>query len=214
MPSAESTAGVCRHKGGRTELNDNTNRVRCDQCSVVFLPYARRPRVRHGTYSGYNKHRRLREAEGQWCWPPCEACAVGAKKWRAAHVPSAAAEKMRRSRQRAHARAILRMQRAFPQLYNSLYTEELKLEEGNKVPRFGPDVSMAVWDDVLRRLVKAATGMDEATLISRARGRIASGNEREVVRALLRLRTILGDLSKKTYLRPDLYPELNQRSDG
>lgn len=180
----------CRHK--RNIPHGEDGELRCLDCDRVYRPRSVIPK--HGTYPGYTRHRRVRvrPGEGEWCWPVPMACGCrqAAKKWRKEYAKRPEVTATRQLRARASMAAMARMRRAYPAVYTQLYAEELA-RLGQHEQR--QHMVTPLWDDIIRRLVKSATGKDEATLDGLVRAGRASVPERDVVYQVRRIRILLED---------------------
>lgn len=179
------SAATCRHKGKREEIGNKA--VRCTQCGHEWVPRGR-VRVMHGTYKGYNRHNKVRG--GRWPWPACEPCQDAATAWRSEYNENEDVRAARRIRSGAHQAAMMRIKRTFPMLYATLYAEEMRRRDKTAVRH---ELDVPSWDDLVKRLVKAATGRDEDELAAGVNAGWANPREREVMRLTGRLRVMLGD---------------------
>lgn len=172
----------CEHKNRKPA---DGYKVQCTDCGHVFLP--RNHPIDHGTYAGYNRH--IRRKSGEWCFPPGNCgCGEAAREWRQEYNNRKSSVASRKMRGGARFRALQRLRKVYPGAYSALYIEELA-RAGNFSKRSRHEIP--VWDDVIARLVKVATGYDEHDLASRVGANWASRQEREVFRQLQRLRLIL-----------------------
>ncbi len=181
------TPQACLHQD-REPAGDGL-RARCQDCGRVFLP--RGAPVEHGTYRGYSRHSKKRA--GQWSWPPCSPCAEAGRQWRKEYEERPGTQKGRRRRNAARSEALVRLRRRYPGEYAALYVEELRLRGGEVVRR----EEVPVWDGILARLVKAATGYDEARAAVRVREGRAGPAEIEVIRQVSRLRALLAGITRE-----------------
>lgn len=177
----------CAHPAElREAVNVRDGKYRCRQCGKVYVP--RGARVYHGTYRGYSKHHRVRNYLWPWPIPEDCGCLQAAREFRRAVAERPQNKAAIAMRSAARKNALQRLGRCFPGIYAQFYTQEMaRREPSGALLEHVPD-----WDDVIARLVKEALGKDEATVIERVRSRIATGQEREVMRQVTRLRVILG----------------------
>ena len=175
------TVKRCPHRN-RTDAGDG-EKVRCLNCGRVFVPRSASPK--HGTYRGYSRHSRKRA--GEWCWPPCRKCAEAGTQYRQAYALTSRAREDRHRRNAASMAASARLRRQYPGEYALAYADELRLRGGEEVLQHH---EVPAWDDVTARLVKAATGYEEALAVARVREGRATRPESEVIRLASRLRTL------------------------
>jgi hypothetical protein len=164
---------------------------RCLACKQSFVP--RGMPIRHGTVEGYNKHKRVHK--GRWPLLACERCVVANREWHQEYSARPEVAKLRRIRGSARMAALERVRKAYPAAFSAAYREELEKRDLREVRQH---YEIPVWDDVLARLVKAATGRDEASVESRIRLRTASPEEAEVIRQVRRLRVILASKQSRS----------------
>lgn len=179
----------CSHQD-RKEVPGVARRMYCLTCEREFTP--RGLPIRHGTVEGFQKHRRIRN--GRWAWPACEKCKAANAQWQRDYNLRPEAIKARRVRAAARVAALAQLRKQYPAAYAAAYVREMERRD-SKVVRQQHEVF--AWDDVVARLVKAATGMDEATAENRLRMHVSGREEREVMREVRRLRVMLADLSKR-----------------
>lgn len=167
-------------------------KVSCDECGRTFTP--RNSSVRHGTYRGYGKHRY--QANGAWMWPITGECgcreAGKAYRQELANRPVNAA--LRKARGKARQRAFTRMRGAYPSIYAQFYREEIEADNNEGGLGVVAVTLIPPFDDVMARLVKEALGIDEHTLVSKVKGRIATPRERDILRYVTRLRVLFSNL--------------------
>lgn len=179
-----SRPGQCKHpKDQRTKIRNG--KVTCLVCQKTFTPPGQTS-VRHGTYRGYDRHRRRRE--GQWCWPIGDECGCKQAGIDFQREQASRPENRQRTRKRgaARQRALAHLARTYPSVYATYYAEEMAGTPAPFVAERIPD-----WDDLLRRLVKEAMGQDEATLAGKVQAKLASPQEATVMRLVRRLRVML-----------------------
>jgi hypothetical protein len=160
-------------------------------CDSVFVP--RGAKISHGSYRGYNRHSSKRT--GQWAWPPCPSCRQAALEWRRENEAKPDVRKTRRRRNAARSEALARLRRQYPGAYAAAYLEELHLRGGEGSRQ---KFQVPVWDGIIARLVKAATGDDEERVATRIRQGIASPAEIEVARQVGRLRALVVSLTRES----------------
>lgn len=182
---------ACRighHKGERVKLENGS--VRCAGCGKEFAD--RTSTVRHGTYRGYQKHRR--EGSRRWPWPIPEGacnCRQAARAYHLANEAKPENAELRRQRGAARQAAFLELRRTFPGMYTRFYLEALKDARGGEGLR-RPRASDPVWDDIIASLYKTCLERDEATVADRVRSMMSTPQEREAFRLFNRLRVMLG----------------------
>jgi hypothetical protein len=175
--------GRCPHPRDQRSSVPGGDRQHCGACGKDFTP---RGVTRHGTYRGYCRH--SKNKSGEWCWPPCGPCAAAARQWRTEYEERPEAKVARHRRSAARMAALERMRKSSPGTYMAFYKQEMDRRGGGRAPY---RTSVPVWDDIIARLVKEALGMDEHTAAERARSRLATTREREVMRQVARLRVVM-----------------------
>lgn len=91
-------------------------------------------------------------------------------------------------RNAARMAAGVRLRRLYPGEFLAAYSAELRLRGLEEVRQH---YQVPVWEDIIVRLVKAATGRDEASLASAVRQGRAVQTEAEILRMVSRLRALL-----------------------
>lgn len=172
----------CWHRN--KEKVPKTDKVKCLDCSKVYTP--KDAPVRHGTYRGYAKH--LRERKGRWPWPALEECGCmqAGRDFRKHQANLPENKRNRAVREAARKRALSRIRMTFPGLFAAIYSQEM----GADRPTVHAQAHVPMWDDLMARLLKEATGRDETELAERVRSRMATPREREVMRLATRLRVL------------------------
>jgi hypothetical protein len=88
-------------------------------------PAPRRKLVRHGTWQGYDKHRRIRK--GNWSWPACEKCVPAATEGRRGYAQRPEVVASTRLRNNARQRAFRRLKDLHPGEFARLLSEEVSI---------------------------------------------------------------------------------------
>lgn len=99
----------------------------CGKCEKAFLPHAEQ--ARHGTPSGWAKHKLLKQEHGEWSWPPCRPCGRARREYLSEYGERPHVVSGRRLRSMARNRALQRLKVAYAQEFARINAEELALLE-------------------------------------------------------------------------------------
>lgn len=173
---------------------------RCPVCRTDIQPRTYAP---HGTFGGYERHRRAQRRktpDPEWGWPACEPCDQARRDYHNGRNRTGGDKNRDKTRRNAWAKALRRLKVAYPGDFAKFYAEELTARgivtgKAKARIRAREDITRVLSEVDERRLLVLVTAImnvvDDAELAKLVRARVATKREIDQYRQIQQLRYML-----------------------